>query len=197
MMVYPDLRWYTKISSERRLTPRCPYATTNRCPRYYQSISLLGESSVAAKIAKDEDHRLLSHWSKTDVWPKTKEEATSVSGPSNEAKYFANFCPEVSFEVFGLFAYSLSRYADEIDRDITHKALIRAGTSHGNDWRWSWAHVSPRHYSECPLYSLLSTTQSRAKDKSEILTLRPGMFGVSVDVKAMFKKLRQQWCARG
>lgn len=195
-MVYPDLKWYTKISSEIHLTPRCPYATANRCPRYYQSTSLLGESGVATKIDTDEDRSLFDHWSKTDVWPITKEEATSLSGPNNEAKNFSNFCPEVCFEVFGLFASSLSKYADESDRDAAHQTLIRAGLSNRNNWRWGWAYVSECHYSECSLYSLLCLKQTQTEKKSEILKLHPGIYGINVDLKAMFRKIKELWVAR-
>ncbi len=83
------------------------------------------------------------------------EQATAVSGGDGRHSLFSNFCPEVSFETFGLFAVSLSRFADEIDRDVRHKALSMSGTAHGSDWRWNWEHVREQHYTECPLYSVL------------------------------------------
>jgi hypothetical protein len=155
VLVQPDLPWYTGISEKKGITPRCPYATVERCPRFYQSVSLLGDVRIATKITPSEDKRLLDAWSKTDVWPKVMEQETSVSGSDGRHSLFSNFCPEVSFETFGLFAVSLSRFADEIDRDQRHRALSMSGTAHGYDWRWNWEHVREQHYTECPLYSVL------------------------------------------
>lgn len=155
MFTHPDLQWYTGISEKKRTTPRCPFATTERCPRFYQSLSLLGHVGIATKIAADEDKRLLDSWTKTDVWPKVQEQETAVMGSDGHHHLFSNFCPEVSFETFGLFAVSLSRFADEIDRDARHNALSLSGTAHGHDWRWNWEHVREQHYTECPLYSVL------------------------------------------
>lgn len=155
MLVQPDLPWYTGVSEKKGIAPRCPHATLERCPRFYQSVSLLGDVGIATQITPDEDKRLLDTWSKTDVWPRVMEQATAVSGGDGRHSLFSNFCPEVSFETFGLFAVSLSRFADEIDRDARHTALSRSGTTHGFDWRWNWEHVREQHYTECPLYSVL------------------------------------------
>jgi hypothetical protein len=152
-VIVPDLDWYKKKSLEVPLSPRCPFASAKSCPRYYQSLSLLGEAG-ATKINTSEDKRLLKYWNKSDLWPKTEEQETSISGPSGHVNHFSNFCPEVTFERFGYFASYLSRYSDEIDQDIAHKRL---GDGHAvpNDWRWAWATLSPQHYTECPLYSVL------------------------------------------
>jgi len=150
----PDLDWYKKISLDSALSPRCPFASVESCPRYYQSLSLMGEAGTT-KIDPSEDKRLLNFWKKSDLWPKTGEQETSVSGPADQMNNFSNFCPEVAFEIFGYFASHLSRYSDEIDQGIAHKRL-RNGNAVRNDWRWAWAALSPQHYTECSLYSVLS-----------------------------------------
>lgn len=70
-------------------------------------------------------------------------------------KNFGNFCPEVAFEIFGYFASYLARYSDEIDQGIAHNKLGE-GIAVKNDWRWAWGTLSPQHYTDCPLYSVLA-----------------------------------------
>lgn len=149
----PDLAWYTGISQNKGMPPRCPFASVHRCPRFYQSLSLLGEAGTT-KIDPDQDKELHEKWKKSDLWPATQEQATWVFGPGGNAAHFVRFCPEVIFERFGLFASSVHQYVDEADRDLAHARLTKNGTS-PEDSRWVWANADPMHYSECPLYSLL------------------------------------------
>jgi hypothetical protein len=151
--IIPDLNWYISISHQKGGPPRCPFATVWSCPRFYQSLALLGEAG-STKIDSEEDKKLLEHWKKSDLWPTTREYATSISGSPGEPHIFSNFCPEVTFDRFGFFASLLSRYADRIDMGIALKRLNKEEAS-ANDWRWSWAAVSEMHYTECPLYSIL------------------------------------------
>jgi len=155
----PNLDWYASISKQHGLSPRCPFASVYRCPRFYQSLSLLGEAG-STKIDPAEDRRLKEGWRKTDLWPVTDEQATSISGPGNEITHFSHFCPEVSFDRFGLFATDLHKYTDEIDIGNAHKVLRKEGASQ-DDWRWSWWHIVPLHYTECPLYSLIKLEKGR------------------------------------
>ena len=133
----------------------CQFANVEQCPRFYQSISLLGEVGITTKIEDKIDKDLLKYWEGTRFWPIIREYATSISGPNGENRTFSNFCPEVSYKVFGLFADTLSRYADEIDKKIAEREMIQKQNNSVNDWRWNWAFISPMHYTECPLYSQL------------------------------------------
>ena len=153
---YPDLEWYTAISAQRGTLPRCPYANVYRCPRFYQSIGLLGRTGISTQIDQDIDEKLFEEWKKNEHWPVVREHETSISGGDGEHSGFHNFCPEVSFDVFGFFASFLHRYADEIDRDHAHSQLK------GRDWRWYWSSLTPRHYTDCPYFSLLSEASSAA-----------------------------------
>lgn len=166
-VVSPDLGWYTKISTDKGLSPRCPFASVHLCPRFYQSLSLLGHAG-STKIDPVEDEILLKKWRESDLWPTTDEQATSTAGPNNDTKHFWNFCPEVSYERFGLFALNIDRYADEIDIELAHSKLSKEGASRG-DWRWVWASVKPLHYSECPLYSPLLFKTSLPKPDPKII----------------------------
>jgi len=158
--INPDLDWYTGFSHKKGVRPRCPFASVQRCPRFYQSLSLLG-SAGSTGIEPKEDERLLEKWKKSDLWPVTREQATSISGGPPVPYLYSNFCPEVAYDNFGFFASSLGHYADEIDREIAHRDLKKEGALRG-DWRWAWDQVSPMHYTECPLYSPLDLDASRS-----------------------------------
>jgi hypothetical protein len=164
--VNPDLTWCTEISERKGLSGRCPFASAHRCPRYFQSLSLLGEAG-STKIDPAEDQKLLEEWKASDLWPVTSEQATSIFGPPGNPKIFGNFCPEVAFDRFGIFACSFSDYADELDRDRAHSRL---GKEHAeaDDWRWNWQHVHALHYSECALYSPLSHDFSSTSGKASL-----------------------------
>jgi hypothetical protein len=88
---------------------------------------------------------------------------------------------------FGWFATSLAAYPDEIDQGLAHEFLGREHADK-NDWRWAWWQMTPMHYSECPLYSLLLQAQSGEK-KTDILGLKPGIWGISIDVRALWRRL--------
>jgi hypothetical protein len=57
----PDPAWYTRLSREKSVRPRCPFASVHRCPRFHQSLSLLGGAG-STKIEPKEDQRLLKRW---------------------------------------------------------------------------------------------------------------------------------------
>jgi hypothetical protein len=154
MTIQPDLKWYTEISASKTLSPRCPFASVHRCPRYYQGVALLGETGVATTIDPAEDAELLERWKRTDLWPVVREQETSVMGSPNEPHIFSRFCPEVLFDGFGWFASHLAYHADELDSECASRRLAKEGAS-PDDWRWIWASVTSMHYSDCPLYSPL------------------------------------------
>jgi len=153
--VKPDFAWYSAESARLGLkSPRCPFASVHACPRYYQSLSLLGEAGCTP-IPKAEDDALLAKWKKHPLWPATGEQTTSISGGDGEKNSFGNFCPEVAYDTFRLFATYLGRHIGEIDRELAASRLSKEGAAH-DDPRWIWANFTPQHYSECPLYSPLS-----------------------------------------
>jgi hypothetical protein len=152
----PDLAWYKAESARLGLPPRCPFASVERCPRFFASLGLLGEGGFATKIDAAEDKRLEAAWQKSDLWPRTDEQKPIIMGWSEDPKHFLNFCPEVLFDRFGLFATGLNGYADEVDQGGAH-ARLREQNASRSDWRWTWAYVAPMHYTDCPVYSPLAS----------------------------------------
>ena len=141
--IYPDLKWYAAQSTERGVPIRCPHANAYSCPRYYQSLALLGEAHIATAIDPKKDEELLAKWKASPLWPLVDEHATSIVN----ASMFANFCPEVAFDRFGLFATYLARYADEIDREQAERQLVESGVS-PTDWAWNWQSAREMHYTD-------------------------------------------------
>ena len=165
--IQPDLKWCTEISAAKSLSTRCPFASVHRCPRYYASTSLLGNAGVATPLDPQDDQRLLERWKRSDLWPVTDEQETRIGGQPGKPSIFSNFCPEVTFDIFGWFASTLAYHTDEIDVDNAHRFLSKTGTN-THDWRWTWSIVTPMHYTECPLYSLLVLGVNDIKNKSQI-----------------------------
>lgn len=74
MNAIPDFDWYASKSKKFRLpTPRCPFANVNKCPRYYWSLSLLGNAGFTS-VKKAEDERLEKLWEGSQLVPRTSEQ---------------------------------------------------------------------------------------------------------------------------
>jgi hypothetical protein len=188
----PNLEWYLHLSKERSVTPRCPFATVERCPRYYQSLSLLGEAG-STKIQAEEDERLKAFWEKSDLWPRTGEHATSIFSNHEKWLSLSEFCPQVIHERFGVFAKGLGNYFDEIDTGIAYARLEKEAVPITH-WQWQWEWLKPLHFTECPLYSPLSHSPQRIPEKlADAVTLKPTFMGMSVDLKSVWTWASAWW----
>jgi hypothetical protein len=161
--IYPDLDWYAPISERKRLTGRCPFAAVGRCPRYFESVALLSDAGITTKLAPEIEAAMHAKWQAHDAWPATKEAAAATFGDGELQHMFSNFCPEAAFDTFKLFATTLIRHTDEIDRAAAERAIAADGPSSGKDWRWNWAHVEPMHYAECPVFAKLYQEKAMAQ----------------------------------
>jgi hypothetical protein len=185
MEVEPNIEWYLSTSRKRGVEPRCPFATVERCPRYLASLSLL-EHMGHTSISKDEYQKLKKKWENSELIPRIAEQDTAVSG-SPTSKCMSNYCPEVSFESFGVFASLLCEHGDEIDKEVAFARLEKTNAP-AESWKWRWATLKPMHYTECPLYSPLlrqpiPSFSDKPKDDS----------GKSDDILTRWK--RKRWVA--
>jgi hypothetical protein len=187
----PDFEWYSKCGTALGLPPRCPFASADTCPRYYFSLYLMGKTG-ATKIPADEDKRLERKWRYTALWPTTTEQEPSV-GQSESFVSYSNFCPEVSFDRFNVFATSYADYADEIDRDFAHQELGKIGASR-HDWRWRWAALRPMHYAECPIYAPLTLPQ---KSSVMVNIAVAGYEIIKVSISPWWAKFITTWFHKG
>lgn len=134
--IYPDIEWYAAVSERKHITARCPNATVNRCPRYFESVSLLADAGITTKLSRTTHDAVLAKWESHELWPVTGETATSISGGA-KLSCFSNFCPEASFDTFKLFASTLIDFYDSLDRANREQQLEREGMPTGKDWRWN------------------------------------------------------------
>lgn len=157
--VYPDLEWYSSQSERKGLLGRCPHGSIHRCPRYFESVALLSDVGITTKMSKELHDATLAKWRAHELAPATAESETSISGDRNPSCY-SNLCPEVAYDTFQLFGSTLIRIGDDIDRQIAERAIAEDPAPEGKDWRRSWSHVEPLHFSDCPLYAKLHQEKS-------------------------------------
>lgn len=198
---YPDLNWYTAISKYEGVSPRCPFANVHRCPRYYSTLYLVGDAGVTTRMKPEKIRELDTLWDRTDVLPVVAEHDTSITSYGGKKSTYSNFCPEISYDVFGLLAHYLHSYPDETDRDLAHDRLKHEANS--QDWRWQWENVALLHYLDCPVYSQLlgrDTSPSHAKPKAdtngEMVEIKPGIGGVTLNVKVLLTRIAKWWLSR-
>lgn len=169
-----EMEWYSQRSKQYKLPPRCPIASVHLCPRYYLSLFLLGKEGFTTKMDDKENRRLLEQWKKSTHFPPIAEEEPSVSFTNGKFSMIAHFCPEVSYDMFGVFASHVAHYADDIDIAVAHKHLRTIGADL-SDWRWSYSHVNHTHYTECKEFSaylgsdlISGIKKSRKQSRSQI-----------------------------
>jgi hypothetical protein len=168
--IIPDFAWYSMQSDKAKLPKRCPIAGAELCPRYYSSIWLLGNAGITTKVSDKDKIRLDKKWE--SLQPTIAEEEPSISRADEKFCSLSNFCPEVSMNIFGLFASGRYRYADEIDSGLAAERLAKEKAD-ADDPRWLWAGVTPYHYTECREYSIFSELSSGKKAKTK--SLRTGL----------------------
>jgi hypothetical protein len=158
----------------------------------------MGKFGGATQMEPQLEKTLSEKWAKSDLSPVVREQEPSAFGSKGNESFY-RLCPEVAYDRFGWFASALYTYTDEIDVDVAHTRLGRLGDQ-GEKWRWSWSGITPMHYTECPTYSLLhgskgQPTDVRKESEPEVLSLRPSWFGIGIDIKALFSRLKK-WRTR-
>lgn len=151
----PVFQWYAGESKRLGLPSlRCPFASLHGCPKYYESRALLGQAGNTP-LAPALESELQAKWNGHPLSPNEMEQTPALTGSSERWTGYANFCPEVLFDRFGLFVTSLHGFQNETDQDSRHQALADQGAP-DDDPRWDWSGFRAQHYSECPVYAPLS-----------------------------------------
>ena len=88
------------------------------------------------------------------MWPSGLGDKSAVENAAGVPIGFRNFCPEVIYKRLSFFSSDLSRYADEVTREMAHIDLKKEGVAH-DDLRWEWASITPKHFSDCTLYEII------------------------------------------
>jgi len=153
-----DLAWYSGESRKQKLSPRCPIAHAELCPRYFESVEALGRAGRITQIPSERVASLDRKWKAFQ--PVIAEEEPwlrSSGGELGERDRLSvhNFCPEVCYDVYGYFASDMFDYTDEIDRREDRTDYNREGIKEKFDSRWE--RVTPRHYTACREYSIHTT----------------------------------------
>ncbi|MGB8062772.1 MAG: hypothetical protein WCF26_12815 [Candidatus Sulfotelmatobacter sp.] len=151
---------------------------------------MLGTAGSTA-IEKSEDERLLRKWERHYLWPKTGEQETGIFSLADRPFMYSRFCPEVSFERFGVFASELAEYTDEIDRDFALRAPDREGAP-AESWQRRWQQLTPMHYSDCPIFSPLLHDPGQPKTEQKIFGWTMTFHGLSVDLREAWFWLKRK-----
>lgn len=160
--IHPDIEWYSSVSERKGLPGRCPYASIHRCPRYFESVALLSDAGITTRLSKDVHDATLAKWLAHELAPATSETAASISG-GKDPHCYSNFCPEVAYDTFKLFGTTLIHKTDDpVDRQIAEANIKEDPAPQGKYWRWTWSHVEPLHYSDCPMYAKLHQERAMA-----------------------------------
>ena len=150
----------------------------------------MSAQGTTAKIDPEVDKKVGEKRESSDLWPASGEESTGIRSSDGRPFSYYNFCPEVSGEIFGLFASLLNRYSDETDLAAAHEWLKNEDAPKEKDWTWRWAGVTERHYTQCSMFSLLSVCFNPIDFQRDdhVLTARPGLFGVSIDLRKLITR---------
>ena len=149
--VVPDKTWWQAEAKKRDALSTCPYASSHKCPRYFESLVLLSQIKMIAGITESKTDELTSFWNRTSFSSLCDEEVPSVSTKEyGGLSSVSNFCPEVSFKYLNYYADYMHKYVDEIDRDSGTRIADRDGLP--NDWKYTWMSVNPRYYLDCEVF---------------------------------------------
>jgi hypothetical protein len=92
----PDLRWYSMRNREMNLSPRCPIASAELCPRYYASFWLLGKEGITTEISGKDQTRLERTWK--PFTPVFAEEDVGITRAGDRFRSVSGLCPEVGLK---------------------------------------------------------------------------------------------------
>jgi len=122
---------------------------------------------MVTSINDTEIKTLNALWKESGLSPVIAEYDTRIESFDGKHSSFLNFCPEVSYTHFQYYADSLSKYADDIDRDSECEIAERENIP--NDWRYEWELVSACHFLDCNVYNQVQNFNSKGIGKFDKL----------------------------
>lgn len=170
-----DESWYSRQSGRKALSPHCPLAANDKCPRYFLSQRhAAAAGATTLQLSDDERSRLDEKWAASDVVTSMDLTVGSSLTADQELHGVDGFCPEVSARIFGLYCSSLRKFPNEDARLAYHKILAAENVPKA-DPRWDWMIVEPRHYTECHEFSVyaLNTVAGIRKPKNRRGSISP------------------------
>ena len=145
----PDIEWYRNKSIQMDSPNSCPYANHYKCPRFFDSIDMLGDAGIITRINIKDKKDLDAFWERSGLSPIIAEDKTSIR---NNNKTFSNFCPEVSFKhLDGYYAKFLAKHSDDTDKENDYRKAEKDKLS--NDYRYEWEYVIACHFLDCSVYN--------------------------------------------
>ena len=124
MVIPPDKSWYLARDGRRKLSPHCPIAANDRCPRYYLSQRYAADAGEQTlELTAEVRARIEDTWAASDVFASIEQSVGTAQGPDGKLRGFSGFCPEVTARIFGLYCTDLRTYPDEEARRAHHKQL--------------------------------------------------------------------------
>ena len=163
--IHPNLDWYSTVGDQRGKDRRCPFATVNRCPKYFETLVVLEQQYNSPKIPRAIQKSMVKKWREDELWAVTladKPKAIEYRDTGNHLE-FRSLCPEASFEVFELFTSSISYFKSTLDfkvRELQIKDTVY-GSMHWH-WVWQYFHVEPMHFSDCSMFGKISKEKAIA-----------------------------------
>ncbi|MGL4683747.1 MAG: hypothetical protein ACRCV4_12000 [Hafnia alvei] len=149
--IIPDKNWWEKERNSRNASSVCPYASSHRCPRYYESVVLLSGINMIAGMATEKEKELGEFWKRTNFSSLCDEEVPAITTKEfGGLSSVRNFCPEISFKYLNYYADYMQKYVDEIDHDMGRR--IAEEDNLKNDWKHIWMSVNPKFYLDCDVF---------------------------------------------
>lgn len=174
MTIVADEEWYLQYRDGRKqLSPHCPLASNEKCPRYYVSQQHEADANQTRLNLTDEVRKKIEQkWAASDVFVSNELTVASYPAKDGTLRGIGGFCPEVSARLFNLYCSSLRAFPDENARSEQHKILSRENVPL-TDLRWNWMIVEPLHYTSCHEFSVYNVKSPSSTFNKSKRTLGP------------------------
>ncbi|GHD04997.1 hypothetical protein GCM10007320_66490 [Pseudorhodoferax aquiterrae] len=122
---------------------------------------------MTTEIYEHQRQELDHQWKASNLLPVMEEDETAIGMDGHHLGYLVNVCPEVTFKYFGYYTSYLARYVDEIDKASGERRAQRERLE--DDWRFEWARVAARHFTDCSVFHQVQRYNVRAGGKFQAI----------------------------